>query len=103
MRWLEGDTGPLRRGRDVFPPRYLEDILGHCGVPSEVKDNDILFKNFLYFHNNSEETPRHDHTSQPIAARSQATELKHGRNPEAGTEEATEELLCLLSLLSYTT
>jgi len=38
-----GDTG-LPRSWDVFPPRYLADILGHHGArPSEVKDNNTFF------------------------------------------------------------
>jgi len=38
-----GGTGPPRSW-DVFLPRYLADILRHCGAgPSEVKNNTFLF------------------------------------------------------------
>jgi len=43
-----GDTG-LRRNWDVFPPRYLADILGHRGAgPSEIKDNPTFFIFYIF-------------------------------------------------------
>jgi len=45
-------SGPLWSW-DVFPQKYLADILAHHGAgPSEVKDTNT-FKIFLYFYNNS--------------------------------------------------
>jgi len=45
-----GDTGPPWNW-DVLSPRYLADILGHCGAePNKVKDNHTFY--FLYFYNN---------------------------------------------------
>jgi len=43
---LWGDWSGPPQSWDVFPQRYLADILGHCGAgPSEVKDNNT----FLFF------------------------------------------------------
>jgi len=40
---VAGDTG-LPRSWDAFPPRYLADILGHCGAgPSGIKDSQYFF------------------------------------------------------------
>jgi len=45
---VAGDTGP-RQSWDVFPPRYLADILGHRGTgPSEVKDNNTFFIFYIF-------------------------------------------------------
>jgi len=43
-----GDTGPPRSW-DVFPPRYLADILGHLGVDLERPQYIFIF--YIFYNN----------------------------------------------------